>query len=70
MNQSIVLSAHVINTIKSLPKEEKLAIVSAIAGELILGANIDDELTPSQSMLYAIIRDYVRRDSVRFHNAC
>lgn len=67
MNQSIVLTPHVINTINSLPTEERLAIASALAGEIILGTQINGELTPEQTMLYSIIRDYIRRDSIRFH---
>jgi len=66
MNQSIVISQHVINTINALPQEERVAIVGALAGEMILGAKLDDELTPLQTMLYQMIRDYIRRDSHRY----
>ncbi len=65
MNQSIVLTPHVINTINALPTEERVAIAGAIAGEIILGASVRDDLTPQQSMLYAVIKDYIRRDSAR-----
>lgn len=68
MNRSIVLTPHVLNTINSLPEEERLAITCALAGEMILGTSIDKSLTPEQSMLYSIIRDYVRRDSYRLNN--
>lgn len=65
MNQSFVLTPHVLNTINALPTEERVAIASAIAGEIILGASIEGTLTAQQSMLYAIIRDYIRRDTAR-----
>lgn len=65
MNQSIVLTPHVINTINSLPTEERYAIATALAGEILLGANIDGELTAQQQMIYSIIRDYIRRDTAR-----
>lgn len=38
-NRSIILSARVLNTINSLPIDDKIAIASAVAGEIILGAN-------------------------------
>lgn len=66
MNRSIILTPHVLNTINALPAEERLAIASALAGEMILGSSVNGELTPEQTMLYAIIRDYIRRDSIRF----
>lgn len=65
MNQSIVLTPHVINTINSLPTEERVAIASAIAGEIILGGSVTNELTAQQALLYTVIKDYIRRDSAR-----
>lgn len=65
MNQSIVLTQHVINTINSLPTEERIAIASAIAGEIIMGASVESHLTFEQNMIYSIIKDYIRRDSAR-----
>ena len=46
MNSNIVLSRYVINTINSLPEEERLSIASALAGEMILGAKLTNELNP------------------------
>lgn len=66
MNQSILITPHVLNTINSLPAEERVAIASAVAGEMILGQRLDDsDLTPLQSMIYQMIRDYIRRDSYK-----
>lgn len=63
MNQSIVLSRNVLNTIKSLPLEQQFSIVSAIAGEMIFGATLKDELNDEEKRLYAIIKSDVCRDS-------
>lgn len=68
-HQSIILTPRVIDTINSLPAEERLAIASALAGEIILRIPVKEELTSEQSMLYAIIRDYIRRDSIRHNRA-
>lgn len=54
MNNSIVLSCNVINTIKSLPREQQFSIISAIAGEMIFGAVVKDELNEEEKRLYAI----------------
>lgn len=67
--QSIVITPHVINTINALPTEERLAIASALAGEMILGESLDNGLTPLQAMLYQMIRDYIKRDSYRMSHA-
>lgn len=65
MNQSIIITPHVINTINSLPEEERLSIVSAIAGEMLMGVSVEKNLSPEQMLIYTIIKDYIRRDSFR-----
>lgn len=66
MNDAILISPHVINTIKSLPAEERIAIASALTGELILGSNPANSLTPMQEMIYSIIRFYIKQDTLRY----
>lgn len=61
MNGNIIISKRVIDTINALPFNEKKAITKALACELILGEDAA-ELTPIQSMLYSIIKYYVRKD--------
>ena len=68
MNNSIVLSCNVINTIKSLPREQQFSIISAIAGEMIFGAVVKDELNEEEKRLYAVIKLDVCRDSMRYSN--
>jgi len=63
MNDSIVLSRDVLNTIKSLPKEQQLSIVSAIAGEMIFGAVLRNELSEEERRVYAVIKTNVKHDS-------
>lgn len=65
MDKSIIISSHVVDTIKSLPESERAAIANALASELILGADPDAMLSPFQAMLYSIIRFYVKRDTER-----
>lgn len=63
MNQSIVISPRVISTIQALPYDDRIAVVSALAGELILGQNPGANLSPMETMLYQMILSYVRHDS-------
>lgn len=66
LKDSIVITPHVINTINSLPKEERVAVASAFISEMIMGVNPEDELTPLQTMLYSVIRFYVQQDSAKY----
>lgn len=67
MNQAIIITPHVINTIKSLPERERSAITSALAEEMILGEASGTALSPYQRMLYSIIRFYVERDTMKYN---
>jgi hypothetical protein len=69
MNSNIVLSRYVINTINSLPEEERLSIASALAGEMILGAKLTNELNPQEEMIYTVIRNFIMRDSHEYNKA-
>lgn len=68
MKQSIVLSRDVLNSIRSLSREQQLSIVSAIAGEMIFGAHVNNELTEEEQRLYAVISSSVRRDSMLYNS--
>ena len=68
MNNSIVISQDVINTIKSLPREQQFSIISAIAGEMIFGAVVRDELNEEEKRLYSVIKYDVCRDSMSYNN--
>lgn len=65
MESSFVITPHVINTINSLPMEDRLAITAALAGEMILGADSRTTLTPVQEMIYSMIKSYVKHDTER-----
>lgn len=69
MNTPIVLSKNVLTTIKALPRRQQLAIVSAIAGEMIFGAVVSDELNEEEMRLYSVIKNDVCRDS-KIYNSC
>ena len=59
-HQSIVISPHVINTINSLPEEEKVAVATAFVSEMIMGVDPENALSPLQAMLYGIIKSSTR----------
>lgn len=65
MEKAFVISDHVINTINALPAEERIAVTTALAAEMILGADTRGQLTPMQEVLYSMIRQYVERDTIR-----
>ncbi|MDE6278220.1 MAG: hypothetical protein K2M06_08965 [Muribaculaceae bacterium] len=68
MNGTLVLTARVLRTIRTLPTEERMAIATAIANEIILGGAPTDEaaMSPVASMLYPLIRFDIEHDSLRF----
>ena len=68
MNQSIVFTPQVINTLRSLPLDERLDIASALAGEMLLGAGESTELGPTENRIYQILRGYVQRASKAYNS--
>lgn len=66
METAFVITPHVINTLNALPEQERLAVASALAVELLLGARCNGELTPMQEVIYAMISQYVHRDTQRY----
>lgn len=70
MTQSLVISRNVINTIKSLPVDQQLSILSAIAGEMILGADVNRAgLSIGERRIYDTISRRVRDDSLAYAEA-
>lgn len=65
MKASVIISPRVINTIQSLSDADRGAISNAISMEFILGQDPIDTLTPTQNMIYSIIRFYVNQDTTR-----
>lgn len=65
---AIVITPNVINTLRALPYEERLAVASALAGEMLLGAGVATDLAPEQDLVYTILRNYVQRASERYNN--
>lgn len=66
MSTTIVITPNLINRIKSLPKEEKKAIFNAFACDEIFKIEREVKLTPYQELIYAIVKDYIMRDSKRY----
>ncbi len=67
MENSVLISSRVIDTIKSLPVAEREAIAHALVTELILDKDPDDSLSSFQSVLYSMVRFYVKHDTERLH---
>lgn len=65
MKTPLVISSRVIDTINSLHPIDRTIISNALSMEFILGQNPQSTLTPMQSIIYAVIRFYVTRDSGR-----
>lgn len=68
LNRPIVITSNVINTLRSLPYEERMNVASALAGEMLLGTGPCDNLAPEEDMVYQILRCYVNRASERYCN--
>jgi hypothetical protein len=66
MATTIVLSQNVINTIQALPQEERVSIAAAIVGEMVLGGNVRQDLTPFENIIYTMISSNVERDSAQY----
>lgn len=62
---SVILSSHVIDTVKALSEEDRKAIAAAIVEDFVLGGDPEDSLSPFQAMIYTIISYYIKRDSLR-----
>ena len=67
MNRTIVITPNVINTLRSLPLEERMSVASALAGEMLLGAGRCSDLAPEEDMIYQILRFYVNQASARYN---
>lgn len=63
---TIVITTDVLNTLRSLPYEDRLNVASALAGEMLLGTAPATDLCPEQHLIYSILRTYVQRASARF----
>lgn len=67
MNRTaIVITQNVLNTLRSLPYEDRLNVASALAGEMLLGAGRATDLEPQQALVYDILRNYVQQASERY----
>lgn len=69
MSKTIVISDDVINTINSLSEEDRITMSAAIAGELICGHSVEKNLNSMQRVIFAILRNSVRRSTAAYFNA-
>lgn len=69
MTNSIVISQNVIRTIGKLPHEERKAIFEAFTSDEIFQTKREVELTPFQELIYAMVKDYIYRDSLKYERS-
>lgn len=62
---NIIITPRVIETIQRLPVNERRAISMALANDIFLGLDPQDSLSPYQTIIYTLIRDYVTRATLR-----
>lgn len=62
-SNAIVITSQVINTLRSLPYDERLSVASALASEMLLGMGPCSDLAPDENLIYQILRTYVERAS-------
>lgn len=65
MNQSVYFSPRVLDTINSLPMDDRSTMAAALTSEFILGVDVVDSLNGIQKMVYSILRHYVQQDMRR-----
>lgn len=65
MANSVYFSPRIIDTVSSLPAQDRMAVSNALSMEFILGIDPTDTLTPMQNIIYNMIKFYVRQDASR-----
>lgn len=63
MASPVYFSSRVIDTINSLPLTDRLPVSNALTMEFVLGQDPSDTLSPIQTMVYAMIKYYVKHDA-------
>lgn len=68
MNEAIVITPKVLNALRSLPKEERASVATALAENILLGItdSVESRLKPVEQMIYNILRFYVTQASSRY----
>lgn len=65
MTTSYLISSNVINTIQSLPPEERSAISQALMNEMFFGHDPHSSLSPTQMIAYTFIKFNIDSDTRR-----
>lgn len=66
MTTPIVFSSRVISDLRALPESDRIAVVSAIAVNMLLGVDATDSLTPMETVVYTLIQNTIKRDTARY----
>ena len=65
MTSAVYLSQRVLSDIQALPGSDRLAVVSALAANFLLGMDGTKGLTPTEAIVYTMLQNAIRRDSAR-----
>lgn len=68
MATPVYFSPRVIDTVSSLPEQDRIPVSNALSMEFILGIDPTDTLTPIQNIIYNMIKSYVRHDAARMQS--
>ncbi len=68
MATPVYFSPRVIDTVSSLPAQDRIPVSNALSMEFILGIDPTDTLTPMQNIIYNMIKFYVRQDASRMED--
>lgn len=69
MANSVLFSNKVIETLMSLPEDERLSVTHALVGRMLLGNENVDALSPMEKIIYSMLSINIRRDSARYEKS-
>ncbi len=69
MENAIVITPKVISRMCNMSIEDQKAVMETLICEEILNTDRAHQLSPMQELCYLFMRDYIRRDSLRYNRA-
>lgn len=69
MTSPVYLSQRVLSDIQALPSSDRLAVVTALAANILLGVDGTKGLSPMETIVYTMLQNTIRRDSARILGA-
>ena len=66
MENAIVITPKVINRMSNMSIDDQKKVMETLVCEEILKTDRPFKLSPLQELVYVFLRDYIRRDSMRY----